>query len=151
MLVSKSTSTKGLVHAVLGNAEIASLGKAPVNNAVERVAQVAEARKWYIDMDDAEFGEARGDGSFAGFGAGYCIDWVYNCRASYMMELVDEWKKSDQKILRMMSDMEKKHAAFYKKFGYNSKRVVASPHPNTPAICSATRAIMRECKEKYYG
>jgi hypothetical protein len=118
-----------------------------------------EARRWFLDMDSKSFGDVTENGDYAGFGAGYCIDWVYGDRVSYMMELVEEWKKADDKILKTirktMSDFEGYHRRrnrWVKREGQDGRKMSGPPpDPNTPAICSKAKEIMRECKEKFYG
>ena len=152
MLVSQSTNTKGLVSAVLGNAEIASLGRAPGHRPITKISELADARKWFLDMDYREWGDSDGDGSLVGFGAGYCINWCRNNRVAYIDELVGEWKKVDGRIMKTMEDLLVQHAIYYGSARRRkSKRTIGVPDPNTPSICCNAREIMNKCREKYYG
>lgn len=159
MLVSQSTNTKGLVPAVLGNAEIASLCRAPVAWPLNKVKDMIEARRWFLDMDNKCFGDVTSSGDYAGFGAGYCIDWVYGDRVSYMMDLVDEWKKADPKIVKtirkLMSEFERsslRRDMWRNRRGHNGREMRGRPpDPNTVNVCLTAKAIMRECKDVFYG
>ena len=158
MLVSQSTNTKGLISAILGNAEIASLGRAPSHRPIMKIAEMADARKWFLDMDESEWGGCNNDGTLAGFGAGFCINWCRNNRNEYMYELVREWMLVDDEIAKKINSIRrgKLGTRSFNKRGRFSKSgreitFVQFRDKQADKICDYATRIMNECKEKYYG
>ncbi len=153
MLVSQSTNTKGLISAILGNAEIASLGRAPGHRAAMKIREMADAREWFLNMDEREWGDIDKDGNFVGFGAGYCINWCRNNRDSYMSELVGEWKRVDEKIAEEIKRVKFNFYSYHKtnKFNRRAKNLRSVPDPYALVICKNATEVMNKCREKYYG
>ena len=149
MLICQRTNTEGLIYSILGNAELGSLGKVPGDKITARIADAVDAREWFLSDDNHEPGEKLDNGMVAGFEANFCIDWVTRNKEAYMAELFSEWKKSDDQLIEMVCQVEKKFYSAKPRRG----RVGApsKPHASTMKTCKKLIDIIKKCREEYYG
>lgn len=157
-MIGNGNRGNGLVWGILWSAEIASLGKSPHSSLLKKVADVAEARQWFMAMDTREPGWYDiVEDSIAGFGAGYCLSYLDGSKVNgkefdaydYLSNLYQKWQESDKLILGMISRCRKKYDNRMKIRKWDGRGRM--PDPNTHKTCDHTEQVLRRCKEMYNG
>ena len=135
-----------MARALLKSSRSASLGKTPAAKPLTKLREVVASRKWFMAYECRDPEEA------GGVGFGFCLKALDIDKDEYIIALLKDWEKSDDKIKRMVDDRFKMLHRFKK--GNRPKywpSTVLTPDPSTWDVCRQTRVLLEQCQELYNG